>query len=321
MITSFDRRDLPAPHPRGAVVSIGVFDGVHLGHRATLAANLERARELGARSTVVTFGRHPKRVLLGREPKTLTSLEHRLELFRRLGVEHSVVLTFDETLRALEAEVFVREFLLAELGARAFVLGFDSKFGRDRRGTAELLRAMGLDVQVVGQVVVGGHAVSSTAIREAIELGDLEAARRMLGRRVSVFGTVVPGDALGRTLGFPTANLDLHHELHPPIGVYACRVRPVDPGGPLRDAHQAVANIGLRPTVAAEAGRPRVEVHLLDFSGDLYGRSLELEFVARLRGEQRFEGVEPLRAQISRDVEAARRALAQADAPPSPPRG
>ncbi|MCC6405826.1 MAG: bifunctional riboflavin kinase/FAD synthetase [Planctomycetes bacterium] len=321
MITSFDRRDLPSPPPEGAVVSIGVFDGVHLGHRATLEANLVRSRALGARSTVVTFGRHPKHVLLGREPKTLTSLEHRLELFRRLGIEHAVVLTFDESLRSLEAERFVREFLLAELGARAFVLGFDSKFGRDRRGTAELLQALGLDVQVVGQVLVGGHAVSSTAIREAVELGDLEAARRMLGRRVSVLGTVVPGDALGRKLGFPTANLDLHHELHPPGGVYACWVRPIGDGGPLPATAQAVANIGTRPTVDATASRPRVEVHVLDFAGDLYGRSLEVDFVARLRGEQRFAGVDELRAQIGRDIEAARGILADAGTRASPPRG
>lgn len=312
MITSFDRLELPPRHAGGSVVSIGVFDGVHLGHRATLEANLVRTKALGARSTVVTFGRHPKQLLLGRAPRTLTSLEHRLELFRRLGVEHAVVLTFDEALRALEAEVFVREFLLRELDARAFVLGFDSKFGRDRRGGAELLQALGLDVQVVDQVVVGGHAVSSTAIREAVELGDLEAARRMLGRRVSVLGTVVPGDALGRTLGFPTANLDLHHELHPPLGVYACRVRQIGTAGPLPEQALAVANIGVRPTVASATAGPRVEVHVLDFSGDLYGRSLELEFVARLRGEQRFDGVEALKRQIARDIAAARTALAAA---------
>jgi riboflavin kinase/FMN adenylyltransferase len=321
LITSFDLQDLPPPTREGAVVSIGVFDGVHLGHRATLEANLARARELGARSTVVTFGRHPKAVLLGREPKTLTSLEHRLELFQRIGIEHAVVLTFDAALRDLAAEDFVRDLLLGALGARAFVLGFDSKFGRDRRGTAELLRTLGHDVRVVGQVVIGGHAVSSTAIREAVELGDLEAAARMLGRRVSVLGTVVHGDALGRELGFPTANLDLHHELHPPQGVYACFVRPVGTGARLTSNGFAVANVGTRPTVADGAQRVRLEVHVLDFSGDLYGRSLEVEFVARLRGEQRFSGVAGLREQIGRDVAAARECLRAAIAPASAPRG
>lgn len=302
-------------------MSIGVFDGVHVGHRATLEANLVRSRALGARSTVVTFGRHPKHLLLGREPKTLTSLEHRLELFRRIGVEHAAVLTFDEALRSLEAEVFVREFLLGALGARAFVLGFDSKFGHDRRGTPELLQSLGLDVQVVGQVVVGGHAVSSTAIREAVELGDLEAARRMLGRRVSVLGTVVRGDGIGRKLGFPTANLDRHHELHPPLGVYACWARELGPDGVQSAFLPAVANIGVRPTVDDTPGIPRVEVHLLDFDRDLYDRTLEVDFVARLRAERRFENIEALRAQIALDVESARRILRDVSSAASPPRG
>lgn len=309
MITTFDLDRLPVPAPPG-VLSIGVFDGVHLGHRAILAANLRRARELGARSTVLTFRRHPKRLLLGHEPKTLTSLEHRLELFRRAGIEHAVVLTFDERLRQVSAEAFVRDLLLTGLAARAFALGFDSKFGRDRSGTPELLRSMGLDVEVVGQVLVGGRAVSSTAIREAVELGDLEGAARMLGRRVGVLGTVVRGDALGRQIGFPTANLNLHHELHPPAGVYACNVRRIERDGTISATWRAAANIGTRPTVAGAAREPRVEVHLFDFAGDLYGAQLEVEFVAKLRAERRFGSLDELRRQISSDVTAARAALA-----------
>jgi riboflavin kinase/FMN adenylyltransferase len=249
-------------------------------------------------------------VLLGHEPRTLTSLEHRLELFRRAGVEHTLALTFDERLRDVAAEDFVRELLIARLGARAFVLGFDSKFGRDRRGTPQLLEALGLDVRVVGQVVVAGRPVSSTAIREAVELGDLEGARRMLGRRVGVLGTVVRGDELGRRLGFPTANLNLHHELHPPTGVYACFARVESsaeaPGG----VWPAVANIGTRPTVGSHAAEPRVEVHLLDFQGSLYGAQLEVAFVAHLRPEQRFPGLDALQAQIARDAARARELLA-----------
>jgi riboflavin kinase/FMN adenylyltransferase len=306
LITTLDRRQLPERAHGGSVVSIGVFDGVHLGHQAILAANVTLARELGARATVVTFRRHPKRLLLGRAPRTLTSLEHRLELFRRAGIEHTLALSFDEDLRALEAETFVDELLIHGLDARAFVLGFDSKFGRDRRGTPELLVALGLDVRVVPQVLVGGRAVSSSVIREAVELGDLDGARRMLGRPVSVLGTVVRGDALGRTLGFPTANLDLHHEAHPPPGVYAGRARRMDTGG---DAHAAVINIGFRPTVERErsaSDAARVEVHLLDFAGDLYGAHLETEFHQRLRGEERFADLTALRAAITRDVAQAR---------------
>ena len=307
------------------MVSIGVFDGVHLGHQEILRRNVERSQRIGARSTVVTFRQHPKSVLLGHAPRTLTSLEHRLELFRRAGIEHTVALTFDEELRQVPAATFAREFLVGTLGARSFVLGFDSKFGRDREGTPEFLRRQGFDVEVVPQVLVAGRAVSSTAIREAVELGDLRGAARMLGRPVAVYGQVVHGDALGKKLGFPTANLDLQHELRPPNGVYAARVRRVRYEGDARvgeaqvggarveEARDAVANIGFRPTVSGERPElPRVEVHVLDFSGDLYGAFLELEFAAFLRDEQRFPSLEALQRQIATDIERARAVLAEA---------
>src|SRR5262245_54245650 len=150
MIATF-RRERLKPDPRGSVVSVGMFDGVHLGHQAILAANLARARTLGAVPTVVTFRRHPKRLLLGREPKTLTTLEHRLELFERAGIEHTAVLNFDAALRALTAAEFAREIGVRALGVRSFVLGFDSKFGRDRGGTPESLRALGFEVEVTPQ--------------------------------------------------------------------------------------------------------------------------------------------------------------------------
>jgi riboflavin kinase/FMN adenylyltransferase len=304
--------DLPEPSPDGAVVSVGVFDGVHLGHQAILAQNVEHARALAASPTVVTFRDHPKRLLLGHAPRTLTSLEHRLELFRRAGIRRCVVLTFDERLREIPAERFTRESLVGQLGARRFVLGFDSKFGRNREGTPERLRALGFDVVVVQKVLVADRPVSSTAIREAVELGDLESASRMLGRPVAVYGDVVAGDGRGRTIGVPTANLDLHHELHPPAGVYACRARIVTREGETEDPrrHLAVANVGVRPTFAGQDGakpaRPLVEVHLLDFSGDLYGRHLELEFLDFLREERRFPGVDALRTAIAADIERAR---------------
>lgn len=310
MIESHDLHSLPAPSGGGAVVSIGMFDGVHLGHQAILAANLARATKLGARATVVTFAGHPKKLLLGREPRTLTSLAHRMELFRRAGIEHTLALRFDEPLRLLSAEDFLASILVDKLGARAFVLGFDSKFGRDKRGGPELLRALGHEVLVVEQVLVGGRAVSSTAIREAVELGDLESAQRMLGRPVAVLGSVIAGSRLGRELGFPTANLDLHHELHPPAGVYAGRARILGSPGEF----QAVANLGVRPTLQASADRLQIEVHLLDFHGDLYGRQLELQFTARLRDELRFDSREALVRQIAIDIQRARELLARAGA-------
>lgn len=310
MITTFRREQL-SPASAGAVVSLGMFDGVHLGHQAILARNVARAGELGARATVVTFRRHPKRLLLGRAPRTLTPLEHRLALFERAGIQHAVVLSFDVALRGLSAGDFVQAIAVEGLGVRHFVLGFDSKFGRDRDGTPEFLRASGFPVEVVGKVEIRGRAVSSTAIREAIELGDLTGAAAMLGRPVSVFGRVVHGANLGARIGFPTANLDLHQGLHPPPGVYACRVHCMAEGdGQPQRSFRGVANIGFRPTVAPRPTRlPQVEVHVLDFEGDLYGRRIELEFVAHLRGEVRFPGVDELAAQIARDVEAARRIL------------
>ncbi|MSR62005.1 MAG: riboflavin biosynthesis protein RibF [Planctomycetes bacterium] len=303
------RRDRLVPAPNGAVVSLGMFDGVHLGHQAILKANVARASALGAESTVVTFRRHPKHLLLGRAPKTLTTLEHRLELFARAGVQHAVALPFDAALRALGAAQFAQEIAVRGLGVRSFVLGFDSKFGHDRGGSAESLVRQGFDVVVAEKVVVLGRPVSSTAIREAVELGDLTAAAAMLGRPVSVFGRVVHGANLGRRIGFPTANLNLRQELHPPLGVYAVHVNRSLPGGTL-ESLPGVANIGFRPTVAAEPPRrPQVEVHLLDFEGDLYGEPIELEFVARLRGEKRFAGLDELAAQIARDVREARDTL------------
>ncbi|MDP6539687.1 MAG: riboflavin biosynthesis protein RibF [Planctomycetota bacterium] len=313
MITSRGTDSLSAVPEAGAVVSIGVFDGVHLGHRAILAANVERAAGLCARSTVVTFTGHPKAVLLGRAPRTLTPLDHRLELFARAGIAHTLVLEFDEALREVGAEAFVEEVLVARLGAVAFVLGFDSKFGRDRGGTPARLRELGHAVEVVPKVVVDDRAVSSTAIREAVELGDLEGASRMLGRRVSAFGRVVRGAELGRELGFPTANLDLDHQLHPPPGVYACFAHLPQAAEPAPNPLPAACNIGFRPTVDERApSEPVVEVHLLDLERDLYGERIELEFVERLRAERRFADLDALRAQIGRDVERAREVLERA---------
>jgi riboflavin kinase/FMN adenylyltransferase len=307
-----DIEQLGPPPSAGSVVSIGVFDGVHLGHQAILAANIARARELQAVPAVVTFAEHPKHVLLGRAPRTLTTLEHRLELFRRAGIELALALRFDAQLREVSAEEFVDSILVRSLAARAFVLGFDSKFGRERRGTPALLRELGFDVTVVEKVQVGQRAVSSTAIREAVELGDLDGAAAMLGRPVSVLGEVVHGDVLGRQLGFPTANLDLHHELHPPPGVYFGWAGLYE-RGVVDQCFGAVANIGFRPTLPdAGADRPRVEVHLLDFRGELYGRQVEFVFLGRLRDERRFSDLDELKAQIGRDVALARARLSQA---------
>jgi len=281
---------------------VGVFDGVHLGHFMVLRRVREQARSRGLEAAVVTFAGHPKEVLLGRSPATVTSLEHRLLLFQRTGMETALILEFTSELRRLAAKDFLRQVLLEGLEARALVLGFDSKFGRDREGNAEtlapLLRKAGVGLTVVPALRIGGRAVSSSAIREAVSLGELDRAAVMLGRPVSLLGTVVHGDARGREIGFPTANLDLHHELRPPGGVYAALVLV---RGELRPG---VVNIGKRPTFGGE--RTLVEVHLPGFQGSLYGEDLEVFFLGRLRGEEAFPDAEALAARIREDIAAAR---------------
>lgn len=294
-----------------SVVSVGVFDGVHLGHREILRANCKRASELAATPTVVTFRGHPKALLLGHAPKTLTSLKHRLELFAQAGIKHAAVLDFDKELRSMDAEGFTKKLLLDALCARAFVLGFDSKFGHDRKGTPETLCAHGFDVTVIPAVRVRGRAVSSTAIREAVGLGDLAAAQQMLGRPVTLQGTVVHGAGRGKELGFPTANLDLDHELSPPSGVWATRIRIDDEQAGSR-LLPAVTNIGFRPTLHGapknNAG-PTVEVHILDFDRNIYNRRASVEFVHFLRSEEHFASIPELRQAIQADIEAAKEVL------------
>lgn len=296
----------------GTVATVGVFDGVHLGHFHVLREVVARAQARDLTSVMVTFADHPKSVLLGRAPAKVTSLEHRLLLFRRAGIQASLVLRFTPELRELSAEAFTRQVLLDGLGLRELVFGFDSKFGRDRGGNPESLRplseGLGFSIAEVPPLRLEGRAVSSSFIREAVQLGDLEKAASMLGRPVSVLGTVVKGDRRGRELGFPTANLDLHHELQPPPGVYAGLVRLV--GEEIPGLLPAVVNLGSRPTF--EGAGESVEVHLLDWQGDLYGRELEVFFLRRQRAEMSFPDANALRQQIEKDVEDARAHAAEA---------
>ncbi|MCI0589024.1 MAG: riboflavin biosynthesis protein RibF [Planctomycetes bacterium] len=302
MQTVLDPRKPFAPPPNGSAATVGVFDGVHLGHQEILRTTVRRARALDGAAAVLTFRRHPRRLLTGKAPPQITSLEHRLVLLERAGADLVLVADFDENLRDTSAEDFVRHWLVGRLGARAVVLGPDAKVGKNREGNparlAEMGAFLGFEVLVVPPVLVGGRPARSSAIREAIASGDLATAAALLGRPVSVMGTVVHGDGRGRAIGFPTANLNLHHELRPPRGVYA--VDAVLDGGRRR----GVANLGVRPTFGGAQGEV-VEVHLPGFSGDLYGKTLEVEFLAKLREERHFAGVEELRAAIRADVEAA----------------
>lgn len=295
---------------RGSVATLGVFDGVHIGHRHVLTETVLYGQERRAPSVVVTFGTHPKGVISGTPPQLITSLRRRLGLFAALGLDAALVLEFDETLRATSAEAFAERVFADALDCRLVVLGCDTRFGRGGRGDLALLREVGarrgFEAVNADAVVVGGQKVSSTRIRDAILRGELGDAARMLGRPVSVLGTVVQGDGRGRTLGWPTANLDLHHEVRPPRGVWGVEVM-VD--GIRR---HGLCNIGYRPTFdAPPQGDPdawasrdaydRIEVHLLDFSGDLYGKDLEVRFLCRIRDEMKFSGKAALVERLAAD--------------------
>lgn len=289
------------------VLSVGVFDGVHPGHRAVLGSALDHAQEIGGTAVALTFDPHPARILRpDRAPRLLTSTPHKARLIEAAGISHLLLVRFDAEFAATPAERFVRE-LAGSMDLRRICVGENWMFGRGREGNPTMLRRLGkelgFDVCETPAVCLDGAPVSSTRIREAVERGDLDLCRRLLGRDYSVLGTVEAGDRLGRTMGFPTANLRAHNEQFPPNGVYAVRVdfEGTDLAG--------VANIGVRPTIEDSSANRRLEVHLFDFDGDIYGRDLDVDFVRFLRGEQKFNGIDALKAQIQTDAEAARAIL------------
>jgi riboflavin kinase / FMN adenylyltransferase len=294
------------PDAAPSVVALGVFDGIHLGHRAILGTAVARGKSRGVRVVACTFDRHPMELLQPeRAPAPLTTLAERWELIAETGVDVALVLAFTPELATIEAEAFVRDIIVGRLRAQEVVVGYNHTFGRGARGDAALLCSMGAPLGLVTHVVppllVDGAPVSSSEIRAALKDGDVARAARCLGRPYSIGGRVVRGDARGRTLGFPTANLAPERPLLVPAGVYACRAETL--GG----LHRAVVNVGVRPTFGDNA--LSIEAHLLDISADLYDQPLRLHFVARLRGEQKFASIDALKAQIAADVEAGRREL------------
>jgi len=301
---------VPAGAFQGGVCTIGVFDGVHRGHRQVLYELNAWARAAGGASCVVTFSRHPAEVLRGTALPMILGLKHRLQEFERLGVDACVVLEF-AGVKDLDPRAFLRDVLLARLGCRRLLLGFDSRIGKDRAGDATNLPAMGrelgVEVRVATRVAdAAGRKIGSSAIRDAILRGDLGTAAEMLGRPVALSGRVVPGAGRGRGLGTATANLDVEGELLPPDGVYLVRVFRGDATAP------GVANVGRRPTFGA-GGERGLEVHVPGWSGDLYGETLEVRLVRRVRGEVAFPDAAALRAQIARDLEELARAVASGE--------
>jgi riboflavin kinase/FMN adenylyltransferase len=293
-----------------AVVTLGVFDGVHLGHRAILTATLAAAAEHGARSVALVFDPPPDELLRpGTLVPRLAPLEVNLSRIVALGIDHAVPIRFDEPLRELAADAFL-EALSPAIEVRGLAMSRRSAFGRNREGTAERMQGLGAEhgfaVTVVEPIEVDGVIVSSSRVRAAIGAGDVSAALR-LGVAPYLVGTVVAGDRRGRELGFPTANLRLDYlPAMPAIGIYAGRVTPAVRGAP--DRQPSLISIGTRPTFH-ERGEVLAEVHLLDWDGDLYGAELGVELVARLRDERRFDGVEALVQQMRRDAEMGRAVL------------
>lgn len=289
---------------RGCVATIGNFDGVHRGHQAVLADLRHEGDRHGLAVTAITFEPYPREYFGGGSSESrLTRLRDKLPHLRAAGADRVLCLPFARALASRTAEAFIDGLLVRDLGVRVVIVGDDFRFGRHRRGDFDLLRAHGeaegFDVIRMRTVADGGERISSTRIRTALRGGDLATAERLLGRPYTVSGRVARGDALGRELGWPTANLRFPRHRPPLDGIFTVRVDGAGLAG-----WPGVASLGTRPTVAGEDYR--VEIHLLDFRGDLYGRHLTVRFIERLRAETRFDSLATLREQIARDVDAAR---------------
>jgi riboflavin kinase/FMN adenylyltransferase len=299
--------NLKAQH-QGCVATIGNFDGVHLGHQSVFRHLLQKGRELGLPATVVTFEPQPREFFQPEgAPARLTRLREKLQAMQEVGIERVVVLEFNKRLAAMSARHFVEELLVTGLGIRFLSVGDDFRFGRGRRGDFELLKQMGarhgFAVENMNTYMLDADRVSSTRIRQLLTQGELAAAALCLGRPYRICGRVSHGDKRGRTIGFPTLNVNLHRIVSPLRGVYAVRVL-----GLAQTSLPGVANIGNRPTVDGGT-RYLLEVHLFDFARSVYGEHVQVEFVRKLRDEKRFDSFDALRRQILEDAAAARKEL------------
>jgi riboflavin kinase/FMN adenylyltransferase len=292
-----------AAHP--VALTIGNFDGVHLGHQAMIATLLRAARERGIVSCVMTFEPHPREFFApDQAPTRLTSLREKLELLAGLGVEQVLVCRFDYDFARIPADEFIQRILIAALGVRWVLVGDDFRFGARRLGDFDLLaaagRAGGFEVERMASYSIEGVRASSTAVRERLAAGDLDGAAALLGRPYSISGRVVGGEKLGATIGFPTANIQLQHNRPPLMGIFA-----VDVVGLAPQPLAGTASLGVRPTVS-DAGLPVLEVHLFDFDRDIYGKRVQVRFLKKLRDEQKYPDMATLTAAIRRDVADAK---------------
>lgn len=297
----------PKPNCSAPVaLTIGNFDGIHKGHEAMIEQVVRRARASSLVACVMTFEPHPREFFApDKAPSRLTSLREKLERIAELGVDQAVVCRFDFAFAQIAPTRFVERIVLESLRARYVLVGDDFRFGARRQGDfallAEVAAARGVDVECMPSVSARGIRVSSTAVREALAVGDLDAAADFLGRSYSMSGRVVQGDRVGRKLGFPTANIALEHNRPPLLGIFAVEVDGLG-GAPVRGA----ASLGYRPTVKAAGAAPVLEVHLFDFDRDVYGERVRVRFLCKLRDEEKYADLELLKAAIARDVANAR---------------
>ncbi len=300
-------RPLGTPH----AVTIGNFDGLHLGHQAMLARLQAVARTRGLPTCVLSFEPHPREFFApAQAPARLSTLREKTECLHARGIDRLHVFRFDTNFAALAPETFIERALATTLQAKYVLVGDDFRYGAKRAGDLALLQqtgaTLGFDAESLPTVEVAGERVSSTAVRQALAAGDLEHATRLLGRPYSISGRVVHGDKLGRGIGFPTANIQLKHNRPPLMGIFAVELYGLN-GAPL----PGVASLGRRPTVKGADAAPVLEVHLFDFNADLYGRRVRVDFLHKLRDEEKYPDLDALVAQIRRDVDNARQFLMQ----------
>lgn len=290
---------------RKVSLAIGVFDGVHLGHQQVIRQTIADARQHEAISVALTFDRHPNSVVAPeRAPALIYSLPQKLRAIEAMGVDATLLIEFTDAFSRKTGEEFVRELVCGFGSIHSICVGSAFTFGHKRSGNVDMLRRLGSEfkfqVHGLAALALDSETVSSTRIRQCIREGDLDAASQMLGRSYAIAGNVIEGDRVGRTLNAPTANMDVAGLVLPPNGVYAVHAEVKE------RCYRGVANLGVRPTLKDPQPQQRFEVHLLDFTGDLYGQEMEVIFVERLRAEQRFASLDALKEQISRDIEIAR---------------
>lgn len=294
---------------RGVVLTFGVFDGVHVAHQIVIGQVVSRAKMLNTEGAVISFDPHPSFSISGAAPPALTTLARKIELLRALGVNKVIVEDFNEQFARLSPEEFVRGVLVGRFHALEVVVGYDCAFGKNRAGDKSLLEKLGKKygfvVNVVEPYMLDGDIVSSTRIRTAISRANLDLVRKLLGRLYSVSGLVVPGKGIGHKIGYATANLQLEDQALPPHGVYAVQVRLAE------QQFGGILNMGSQPTFGANDFR--VEAHLMDFDGDLYGQDVEILFVKKIRDERTFASLEELAKQIRKDETVARKILSVID--------